>query len=159
VEVALLQFSLALVLDAQGRSEEAKPLYDASGWTLLQKLEFDDPIHGMTSRNHGDLLFKQGKYTEAEGHYESSVKVAEKFGRDSPGVAIGLYKLANVRHELRRNAEAEPIARRALEILEKTRGPAHPDTADARAILIEILRAQGRSEDAERLSGALNKSS
>jgi tetratricopeptide (TPR) repeat protein len=153
VRVALLQYGLALVLDAQGRPDAAKPLYDASYWPLLQKLEFDDPILGMIACKRADLEFKQGRYSDAEQGYQSSLKIAEHVpGPESPIVGIRLYKLANARHELDRNVEAEPLARRSLEILEKTRGPAHPDTADARAILVKILQTQGRNEEAERLS-------
>lgn len=46
-------------------------------------------------------------------------------------------------------AEAETMFREALETLEKTLGPAHPDLATARCNLAAILMDQGKYGDAE----------
>src|SRR5690606_33023899 len=57
----------------------------------------------------------------------------------------GLYLIQS------RYAEAEPLYRRALAIWEKTRGPEHPDTADAVNALAVIYYRQGRDAGAEPL--------
>lgn len=51
----------------------------------------------------------------------------------------------------RRHAEAEPLFRRTLGILEKALGPEHPDVAAGLNNLAVVYHAQGRLADAEPL--------
>jgi tetratricopeptide (TPR) repeat protein len=51
-----------------------------------------------------------------------------------------------------RYEEAEPLLQRALDIVEKVRGPEHPNTATSLNNLAELYYAQGRYEEAERLT-------
>ena len=48
-------------------------------------------------------------------------------------------------------AEAEPEARKALEIRRKVQGDRHPATANARLELANNLRMQGKSDEADKL--------
>jgi tetratricopeptide (TPR) repeat protein len=52
-----------------------------------------------------------------------------------------------------RYAEAEPLFKRALAVLEKALGPNHPEVAAVRHNLAALYKDQGRYADAE----ALNK--
>ena len=50
-----------------------------------------------------------------------------------------------------RYADAEPLYKRTLSILEKALGPDHPDVATALSNLAELYQDQGRYADAEPL--------
>ena len=54
-------------------------------------------------------------------------------------------------HERARYGEAEPLYERALAIVERALGPAHPLTATNLNNLAELYRAQGRLDEAEPL--------
>jgi tetratricopeptide (TPR) repeat protein len=66
-------------------------------------------------------------------------------------VAIILNNLALLYQDQGRYAEAAPLFRRSLAIVEKALGPEHPKTAGALRNLAELYRVQGRNVDAERL--------
>ncbi len=53
--------------------------------------------------------------------------------------------------DLDRYAEAEPLARRALEIDEKVLGPEHPEVAVRLNVLALLYKDQGREAEAEPL--------
>ncbi len=59
-----------------------------------------------------------------------------------------LENLAELYRVQGRFDEAEPLYLRALEILEKTLGPEHPEVAVSLNNLAELYRAQGRFEEA-----------
>eukprot|EP00633_Aureoumbra_lagunensis_P002866 CAMPEP_0197302774 /NCGR_PEP_ID=MMETSP0890-20130614/51260_1 /TAXON_ID=44058 ORGANISM="Aureoumbra lagunensis, Strain CCMP1510" /NCGR_SAMPLE_ID=MMETSP0890 /ASSEMBLY_ACC=CAM_ASM_000533 /LENGTH=633 /DNA_ID=CAMNT_0042782465 /DNA_START=287 /DNA_END=2188 /DNA_ORIENTATION=+ len=79
------------------------------------------------------LLEKQGEYDEAKPLYERAIEIWEKVhGPNHPEVATGLNNLA-------------------LEIGEKTLGPNHPDVAFSLNNLAELLKNQGKYDEAKPL--------
>jgi tetratricopeptide (TPR) repeat protein len=66
-------------------------------------------------------------------------------------VTESLNNLAELYRVQGRYAEAEPLYRRTLVILEKSVGPEHQRVGIALNNLAEVYRAQGRWEDAARL--------
>jgi hypothetical protein len=67
-------------------------------------------------------------------------------------VALVLNNLAHLLHVTNRAAEAEPLIRRALTILEATYGPNHPTVAIRLNTLAQLLQATNRLREAEPLS-------
>jgi tetratricopeptide (TPR) repeat protein len=65
-----------------------------------------------------------------------------------PGNAAQLTQAAAALHQQGRDLEAEPLAKRALDLAEKTFGPDHPEIVNALSNLGEVLRAQRRYAEA-----------
>jgi len=66
-------------------------------------------------------------------------------------VAASLNNLAGLYQEQGKYAEAEPLYRRSLAILEKALGPEHPDVAESLENYAELLRETGREDKAEEM--------
>ena len=66
-------------------------------------------------------------------------------------VATTLNNLAGLYLEQGKDAEAEPLCKRALEILEAALGPSHPHVGTTLNNLAELYRAQGKVAEAEPL--------
>jgi tetratricopeptide (TPR) repeat protein/CHAT domain-containing protein len=67
------------------------------------------------------------------------------------GAATGLDRRIGQLYQAGKISEAIPLARRALALWEKARGPRHPDVATALSNLAVLYRRQGRYADAEPL--------
>ena len=61
---------------------------------------------------------------------------------------MSLANLAEVYMSQRRFAQAEPLYKRSLEIVEKIRGPKHPDAAERLEKLAALYRASGKAKKA-----------
>ena len=72
-------------------------------------------------------------------------------GPDHPEVAISLHNLAVLYHDKFRYADAEPLYRRSLTILEQALGPEHPNVAISLYKLAEVYQSQGRHSEAKPL--------
>lgn len=77
-------------------------------------------------------------------------EVAE--GPDSPELALDLNKLGNVYSFLKKDAEAEPEFKRALEILARQPGAVHPYRAIVANDYGAFLRKLKRDEEADKLA-------
>jgi len=128
--------ALQLILDAspsfQNRADLEKriSLYR----DLLAEYEQQRPVD---RRFLGDLhhrlaaaLYLLGEYHEALGHARQALQLREEFyGPDHPEVASALHNLAGLLWANNRHTEAEPLYRRALQILllfERRTGHEHP---------------------------------
>ncbi len=101
---------------------------------------------------HATILWKMGRYDEAEPLYRRALAIGEKtLGPNHPDVATRLNNLALLLSAQGKYAEAEPLYRRALAIGEKTLGPNHPDVATRLNNLAGLLQDQGNYNDAEPL--------
>ena len=69
-------------------------------------------------------------------------------GPEHPNVALSLNNLAGLYHDLGNYAEAEPLYRRALTIVEKALGPEHPNVATTLENYAALLRETGRADEA-----------
>jgi len=73
------------------------------------------------------------------------------YGAEHPNLAASLNNLAEFYRDRRRHAEAEPLFRRALAILEKAPGARHSQLAATLNNLAGLYKAQTRYTDAEPL--------
>jgi CHAT domain-containing protein len=105
------------------------------------------------SRNSaGMVAYQQANYAEAEKQFAAAVGIAEQFGATDARLPTSLNNLAYLYQTLGRYAEAEPLHKRALAILEQALGPEHPDVATGLNYLAVLYHAQGRYSEAEPLS-------
>lgn len=116
----------AMALHAQGRFDQAEPLY-------RRVLEMVDATPGWTPARVDALLTNlasvydaQGKFALAEPLYKRRIALEEKtLGPEDPELARTLADLALLYHNMRRLPEAEPLYLRALAIREKALGADH----------------------------------
>ena len=116
--------NLAALYDAQGKYEEAEPLYQRS-LTIREKVLGPEHPDVATSLNNLAALYDaQGKYEEAEPLYQRSLTIREKvLGPEHPDVANSLNNLAALYDAQGKYEEAEPLYQRSLTIREKVLGP------------------------------------
>ena len=95
-----------------------------------------------------DPLQRLGNFAAAERLNRLAV---ERTHPDNPNYAARLNNLAVLLKSINRLAEAEPLYRWALSILEKSLGHGHPRVATALNNLAELLRATNRLAEAEPL--------
>ena len=69
-------------------------------------------------------------------------------GPDHPSLATNLNSLAFLYHDQRKYAEAEPLYRRALAIIEKAVGPDHPKVTATLESYAALLRKTNREYEA-----------
>ncbi len=66
-------------------------------------------------------------------------------------VATSVNNLGDLYHAQGKYAEAEPLLKRALAIVEKALGPEHPDVAASLENYAALLRETGRSDEAAKM--------
>jgi len=144
--------NLAGLFRAQGRYDEAEPLYKralAAKERVLGPEHFDTlvSVHSLAT------LFKlQGRYSEAELLYKRAVEGSERaIGPEHPHTLISVNALADLFIEQGRYDEAEPLYTRALAGRERVLGPEHPDTLESVNNLADLFNSQGRYDEAEPL--------
>lgn len=76
---------------------------------------------------------------------------AEASGPDDLRLAAALNDLGVFYYRANRDAEAEPLHKRALDIQEKTLGPTHPDVVKTLFNLAALYYARDRYGDSETL--------
>ncbi|MDX1487737.1 MAG: tetratricopeptide repeat protein, partial [Acidiferrobacterales bacterium] len=76
---------------------------------------------------------------------------AEVRGPDDPSVALALNDLGVFYYRANRDAEAEPLHKRALDIQEKALGTTHPNVVQTLHNLAALYYAQDRYADSEAL--------
>jgi tetratricopeptide (TPR) repeat protein len=69
-------------------------------------------------------------------------------GKDHPDLAISLNNLAEVYKEQGKFTEAEPLFKRALEMMENSLGPDHPHILPILENLSDLYMKTGRIEEA-----------
>jgi tetratricopeptide (TPR) repeat protein len=99
----------------------------------------------------GKTAYRQRRYSDAEKEFLMALQKAEKLGSYDPRLARTLNDLAAVYSTQEKYAEAEPLYRRALEILERGEGAEQPDTATSLNNLAVLYDTQGRYSEAEAL--------
>ena len=87
---------------------------------------------------------QQGHYAKAITQMQAALRAAEAFGSDDPRLATSLNNLAALYRLQGRYAEAEPLYKRSLAIVEKALGPEHPHLAIGLDNLGQLYYAQGR---------------
>ena len=93
------------------------------------------------------ILESAEAWTEAQALYRLAVATWTELGEDHE-LAMALNGLAGTLRFTGRCRDAELVFRRALGLLEQTRGPDHPDTATVQNNLAMLLAATGRAAEA-----------
>ena len=96
----------------------------------------------------GQQAYQHADYAEAEKQFEAALKEAEAFGPDDVRLATSLNELGLVYRAQGKYAEAEPLFKRALAILDRALGPKHPDVALVLKNYAALLRKTGHSGEA-----------
>lgn len=106
----------------------------------------------------GKKAVQEGLYADAERAYLAALKEAEGFGPQDPRFAQTLYDLAALYYDLAalyriqaKYAEAEPLLKRALAILEDVLGPEDQNVATSLNALAGVYAILGNFADAEKL--------
>ena len=144
--------NLAGLYYAQGRYEEAEPLYKKA-LQLRQKLLGDRHPDVATSFNNlAALYYDQGRYEEAEPLYRQELKLRQQlFGSQHPDVATSFNNLAGLYSAQGRYDEAELLYQQALQLRQELFGDQHIDVANSLNDLALLYKDQGRYIESERL--------
>ena len=94
------------------------------------------------------MAYAAGAYADAEGLYRQGLAIGRDI-RDQWTVMACLNNLGELYRAQSRYAEAEPLYKRSLSILEKALGPDHPDVATVLKDYAGFLREVGKTEEAE----------
>jgi tetratricopeptide (TPR) repeat protein/predicted Ser/Thr protein kinase len=141
---------VASVLDAQGKVQEAEPLY-------RRVVELCERHQGLEARNTvvarsnlGRFLESDGRLDEAAPYLEQAAAEALRLFGPEDELTIGVnQELAILRSSQGRAAEAEQITRSTLEVRRRTKGETHPDTIASIINMAYYLQEQGRLDEAE----------
>ena len=113
------------------------------------------PVLAACLNNLAQSLRFQGHYLEAEKLYRDALSIWEQvYGPHHPDVARGLINLGAFYHEREREAGAEELYLRGAAIYEQVYGPQDFRTLAARNELADVLRAERRYTESEKLARA-----
>lgn len=102
-------------------------------------------------QNKAEALGAAGKYSEAIPYARRALEIMEqRFGQNHPNVAALLNTLASLHQKQGKYKDAEPLFKRSIAILERTR-PNDPNNAILLNNLAHLYEDQGRFIDAEQL--------
>lgn len=111
-----------------------------------------DSIETAGALNGLGMVFKYaGRFDEGLVVYRRALDILERAVGSSPDVAAIYHNLGGLEHARRNFEEAEPYARRSVELRRERAGPDDPAVAEDEAAWASILLALGRSEEAEEL--------
>ena len=133
--------NLALVLEAQGKLDESLALFRRAA---------EGNVPQVAARSFLKLAEKDPEHADA--YYRNAVAAEEKSsGPESPRVAVLLHEYALALRTRHRDAEAEPILRRALAI-QRGAAKANPQlTVGVLNTLGNLLEGRGELDEAEKL--------
>jgi len=111
------------------------------------------PLAAVALNNLAQAYRFQGKYLAAESYYRQAIGIWEDaHGAQHPDFARGLMNLAALYHDRGRESGAEDLYTRAAEILEHSLGKHNAEALVARNELADVLRAERRYTESEKLS-------
>jgi tetratricopeptide (TPR) repeat protein len=110
------------------------------------------PAMGVALNNRAQVARFQGRYMEAERDYREAIQIWEdSLGPGHPDVAKGMMNLAAFYHERGRETGAEDLYERAALTLERIYGKGSAELLVARNELADVLRAERRYTESERM--------
>ncbi len=138
---------------AQGRYDQAEPLYKRALTTFENKFGPDNPNVGVVLTSLAHMYSTKSRNDEAETLYMRALAIyGNKFGPNDPNVASVLTSLGHIYFNENRYDDAERVFKRALDIYQKVFGPNHPQVAETLSTLALLYVIQGRYAEAEPLS-------
>jgi serine/threonine-protein kinase len=118
----------------------------------LERRRGREPNLFILLNNLAGVLYRQGKYTEAEEALRERVAVAEAhWPAGNWRIGNAYSALGDLFMLLGDTLQAEPLVRRRVEIYAAALGPDHGWTSHAKAVLGSCLTSLGRYAEAERL--------
>ena len=99
----------------------------------------------------GKKAYAQRQYDEAQKQFELAVKAAETFGEKDTRLAAALDHLGTVHSVKREFTTAEPLFKRAIQIIENAYDEGHPDLIGTLQSLATLYRATNKLDDAQAL--------
>ena len=162
MELSPVNITYAMMLDRQGKRDEAEEITVESLASLRKALGPDSPFLFDYLDETGFLFWGHGKLEEAETHFRDALRIGRMHNEESDGdVNRVFWKLCNVLHQKHRLAEVETICRDRLTRL--TAEKAFDAEKPIAAHLSFVLRKQGKFEQAiqfcqDRLAECRNRS-
>lgn len=104
-----------------------------------------------TASLEGTRAFQEGRYDDAEKHFQTAVSIAEMLWPESPRLATSISNLALLYTSQGKYKQAEPLHRQSLAIVEKARGTMDPEVVPILENYAALLRKTNRPLDAEKL--------
>jgi tetratricopeptide (TPR) repeat protein len=176
----LLASLCSLLLQATGATAQDVPLmvldywmyHDERGWKAIARqdytqaeIEFDKAIEQLVpykprnprllARSYCDLanvLYHQGRYSEAEPLAKWALSVREADKKSSPEAVFQcVYTLGSIHAAQQHFAAAEPLLAHALALQESVLGPGDVNTLDTLDRLATVQQALGKYREAARL--------
>jgi tetratricopeptide (TPR) repeat protein len=145
---------LAVAALRQNRLDEADSL-ERKALEIDHQSRVPTPVTAAFHNNLADICLKRNQYVEAEQQYREAIEIWESIvGKQHPDTAKAYMNLANFYHLREREAGAEELYRRAAGIFEKVYGKNHVLTLVVKNELADVLRAEGRYTESERLGAA-----
>ena len=145
LELSPVRMTYAMVLDRQGRREEAEEISVESLSQLRDDLGSDSPFLFDFIEATGNLFWRHRKLDEAETYFKESLQNIREHRKENDGdVNRVFWRLCNVLHQKDRFAQVEKLCRDRLGRLK-----AAPKTEKVVASRLSlVLRQQGRFDDA-----------
>ncbi|KAH8045857.1 hypothetical protein JL722_14014 [Aureococcus anophagefferens] len=141
LEVSESLTDLAEVLRAQGKQDEARPLYERALAIQEKRLGPTHPGTVVAVKNLADLFLDQGDYAAAEPLLLRHVSVCENaFGHLHPRVAVALHALGELYKHQNKPDQAADLFRRSLDIFTQV-----PRSATSRALALEEVAHHAQS--------------
>jgi tetratricopeptide (TPR) repeat protein len=142
-----------VLLDSEGRDEEAEPIYREALEIRRKSYGEAHPLVAKSTHNLGNIYLSRGDYDEAVAHYARARDIyAAALGAGHPVVAGTLNNMGLAYRRARRFDEAAKQLRAANEINEATLGSQHPDLAQSLDNLATSLVQVGELEEARVLA-------
>jgi CHAT domain-containing protein/tetratricopeptide (TPR) repeat protein len=143
--------NLAGLYKDEGRYDEAESTFQEVMDLRERDSETDSYDLALARMNQADIFQLQGRLEEAAPLFDQALSGARRaLGESDPQLATFLNRSAFCRVRLGLHAEAEPLYRSALDLLERTT-PGHPEVAQTLHDLAGLRRALGRHGDARHL--------
>lgn len=151
-KVTSFRNNFGTILKDQGDFAAAERIYTESLATLRSSMKGQRHWHmSRALLNIAVCRMEQGIHDSVEPLLIEAEAIAADFlGGEHPDLALVKQQKAALCLQLGRLDEADAAAAEAFRILDKTRGPQHPETISARLLRGKVLAAEGKSDQAER---------
>ena len=151
-DISLTLDTLAQDLQAQGKHDEAEPLYREALEMDRESLGTRHPNTLIAINNLAQVLQAQGKLDEAEPLSREALEVERQtLGDRHPHTLSSMNELGALLQAKGDLAAAEPLQREALKVRRETLGSRHPSTLNSINNLGALLKANGDFAAAELL--------